>query len=119
MLDLDQLETLRAEIGDDGFAEVAALLVDITQTGRASGLEFTLFRPAPEQLREFYAELPIAVTVTGGYHHLGDFVSGVAALPRIVTLHDITISRDSEHSPLRMETTARTYRYLDAAEQTP
>ena len=94
--------------------EVADLLVDITQTGLAAGLEFELFRPRAEVPKEFYAELPITLRVRGSYHEFGRFVSGVAALPRIVTLHDISISgKDNE---LTMDATAKTYRYLDDEE---
>jgi len=100
--------------------EVADLLVDITQTGLAAGLEFELFRPQKEQPQEFYAELPIQIRVVGDYHEFGTFVSGVAALPRIVTLHNIVI-RDAgkgsdENGPLVMEAVARTYRYLEEEE---
>ena len=73
--------------------EVADLLVDISQTGLASGLEFELFKPQNESPREFYAELPISIRVIGKFHEFGNFVSGLAALPRIVTLHDISITR--------------------------
>lgn len=92
--------------------EVAALLVDISQTGLASGLEFELFRPLPENPKEFYAELPIQIRVTGNYHEFGTFVSGIAALPRIVTLHDIAVSPRGKNK-LVMSATAKTYRYLD------
>ncbi len=94
-------------------AEVADLLVDISQTGLASGLEFALFKPEIEVQKDFYAELPIKIKVTGDYHKFGNFVSGVAALPRIVTLHDIAIGRVSDKDErLAMELTAKTYRYL-------
>lgn len=94
-------------------AEVADLLVDISQTGLASGLEFVLFKPEIEVQKDFYAELPIKIKVTGDYHKFGNFVSGVAALPRIVTLHDIIISPVSDKDErLTMELTAKTYRYL-------
>jgi len=96
--------------------EVAELLVDITQTGLASGLEFDLLRPQGEQPREFYAELPITLKVFGRYHEFGKFVSGVAALPRIVTLHDISISGGGGSGELSMQATAKTYRYLDEQE---
>lgn len=104
--------------------EVAALLVDISQVGIAAGLEFELFKPEPEIPVEFYAELPIKVRVNGNYHQFGAFVSGVAALPRIVTLHDfvITQAKDAKtkdgkrKGPLIMEATAKTYRYLDEDE---
>ena len=96
--------------------EVEGLLVDISQTGLASGIEFQLFRPKGERFIEFYAELPISMKMTGSYHEFGNFVSGVAALPRIVTLHDISITDDKQSQNLTMEVTAKTYRYLDEAE---
>ena len=95
--------------------EVEGLLVDISQTGLASGIEFQLFKPQAERFIEFYAELPISMKMTGSYHQFGNFVSGVAALPRIVTLHDISISSDKD-GRLSMEVTAKTYRYLDESE---
>lgn len=101
--------------------EVADLLVDITQTGLASGLEFDLFQPQSEAPKEFYAELPIAIKVKGDYHQLGEFVSGIAALPRIVTIHDINIKVEraggtKSASSLAMDAIAKTYRYLDEEE---
>lgn len=102
--------------------EVADLLVDITQTGLASGLEFELFQPKPEAPKEFFAELPITLKVTGTYHEIGEFVSGVAALPRIVTLHDITIKprsggkKGDAVNRLEVQAMAKTYRYLDEEE---
>lgn len=105
--------------------EVAELLADISQTGLANGLEFDLFKPKDEIPAEFYAELPIQVKVTGVYHEFGAFVSAVAALPRIVTLHDISISpaqgKEIKGSDLKsdkgvvlvMEATAKTYRYIE------
>lgn len=97
--------------------EVEGLLVDISQTGLASGIEFELFKPEGERFIEFYAELPISMKMTGTYHEFGSFVSGVAALPRIVTLHDITISGGKgKDSRLTMSVTAKTYRYLDENE---
>jgi len=96
--------------------EVEGLLVDISQTGLASGIEFELFKPQGERFIEFYAELPIKMKMTGGYHEFGSFVSGVAALPRIVTLHDISIAEDKKSGQLNMEVTAKTYRYLDETE---
>ena len=92
--------------------EVEHLLVDISQTGLASGIEFTLFKPNKERFTEFYAELPIKITMTGSYHQFGSFVSGIAALPRIVTLHNIKIANVKGGS-LQMDLTAKTYRYLD------
>ncbi|MFO7594000.1 MAG: type 4a pilus biogenesis protein PilO [Pseudomonadota bacterium] len=95
--------------------EVADLLVDITQTGLASGLDFDLFEPGTEAPREFYAELPISIKVKGDYHQLGEFVSGVAALPRIVTLHNIEVTPERDDG-LAMSATAKTYRYLNDSE---
>ncbi len=98
-----------------GKTEVPSLLVDISQTGLAAGLQEKLFQPLGEVRRDFYAELPIKIRLTGNYHQLGNFVSGIAALPRIVTLHDIEIhpsSRDSGDQ-LVLDLTAKTYRYLD------
>ena len=98
--------------------EVADLLVDVSQTGLASGLEFELFQPQAENPLEFYAELPINIRVIGNYHEFGEFVSGVAALPRIVTLHNISISRvDATSTTLAMNLTAKTYRYLEDNER--
>ncbi len=95
--------------------EVEDLLVDISQTGLASGIEFQLFKPEGERQIEFYAELPISIKMTGSYHQFGRFVSGIAALPRIVTLHNISISGGKE-ADLTMNVQAKTYRYLDEAE---
>ncbi len=100
--------------------EVADLLVDVSQTGLASGLEFELFKPQAELPREFYAELPINIQVIGRYHEFGEFISGVAALPRIVTVHDIKISpREKDGSLLVMNLIAKTYRYLEEDERAP
>jgi type IV pilus assembly protein PilO len=98
-----------------GKTEVPNLLVDISQTGLASGLEEQLFQPSPEVRRDFYAELPIRIRLLGTYHELGNFVSGIAALPRIVTLHDLSITPDSKSASgqLVLDVTAKTYRYLD------
>ena len=76
-----------------GRTEVPSLLVDISQTGLAAGLQERLFQPGTETQKDFYAELPIKIQLTGGYHEFGLFVSGIAALPRIVTLHDIEVTR--------------------------
>ena len=95
--------------------EVEDLLVDISQTGLASGIEFQLFKPEGERQIEFYAELPISIKMTGSYHQFGRFVSGIAALPRIVTLHNISIS-GNKGGDLTMNLQAKTYRYLDEAE---
>jgi type IV pilus assembly protein PilO len=95
--------------------EVAELLVDISQAGLASGLEFELFKPENEIPRDFYAELPISIRVKGDYHEFGAFVSSVAALPRIVTIHDVEISQ-GKSSDLTMNILAKTYRYMDENE---
>ncbi|MGA9033851.1 MAG: type 4a pilus biogenesis protein PilO [Sulfuricaulis sp.] len=92
--------------------EVPDLLVDITQAGLGRGLEFTLFRPEKELPKDFYAEMPISVEVRGTYHELAQFVSDVAALPRIVTFGDITISA-SKDNKLTMSAKAKTYRYME------
>jgi type IV pilus assembly protein PilO len=101
-----------------GKTEVPSLLVDISQTGLAAGLQEKLFQPQPEQKKDFYAELPIKIRLTGSYHQFGEFVSGIAALPRIVTLHDIDIKPDSKdaYDQLSLELTAKTYRYMDEDE---
>jgi len=99
-----------------GKTEVPSLLVDISQTGLAAGLEEKLFQPASEVRRDFYAELPIKIRLTGSYHELGNFVSGIAALPRIVTLHNIDIKPEGKESgldQLTLDVTAKTYRYLE------
>jgi type IV pilus assembly protein PilO len=99
--------------------EVAALLVDVSQTGLAAGLEFELFQPEGEQSKDFYAELPIAIRVTGHYHEFGRFISGLAALPRIVTIHDVKIASNGvdggAEAKLSLQAKVKTYRYLDEA----
>jgi type IV pilus assembly protein PilO len=98
-----------------GQTEIPSLIVDISQTGLAAGLQEKLFVPQPEIPRDFYAEKPIKIRLTGGYHEVSKFVSGIAALPRIVTLHDINITPESNEGfdNLSMEVTAQTYRYID------
>jgi type IV pilus assembly protein PilO len=95
--------------------EVPGLLEDITRTGLGSGLEFEEIKLLPEEAQQFYIELPIQITVTGSYHDLATFASGVASLPRIVTLHDFEIKPLDPKSPgkLRMSILAKTYRYND------
>jgi type IV pilus assembly protein PilO len=96
-------------------SEMDALLTDINQAGLGRGLQFELFRPASqERMADFYAELPISIRITGTYHDMGAFASDVAQLPRIVTLNDIGIVNDK--GTLTMESTAKTYRYLDEQE---
>lgn len=105
-------------------AEMAALLSDINQSGLGRSLQFELFRPGQVVVREYYAELPIAVRVTGRYHDMGAFASDIAHLSRIVTLNDVAISapqgkdkeRDIANGVLVMDATARTFRYLDTEE---
>ena len=101
-----------------GETEIPSLIVDISQTGLAAGLQEKLFQPQAEIPRDFYAEKPITISLSGGYHEIAKFVSGVAALPRIVTLHDITITPDNKDSfdQLTMQVTAKTYRYLEEDE---
>ena len=103
-----------------GKTEVPNLLVDVSQIGLAAGLSEDLFRPEGEIQRGFYAELPIKIRLSGSYHELARFVSDVAALPRIVTVHDIDISESREETTngdLSMQLTAKTYRYLQEDEQ--
>ena len=95
--------------------EIAELLVDVSRVGLDAGLEFELFKPGNEVPRDFYAEFPINLRVRGTYHQLGNFVSGVAALPRIVTIHDVNMKKGKE-GELVMTATANTYRYLDKSE---
>jgi type IV pilus assembly protein PilO len=106
---------MRRQLPDS--TEVADLLVDVSQTGLAAGLEFELFQPQGEVPREFYAELPIKLRVKGSYHEFGEFISGLAALPRIVTIHDVRIRPQGKagdgSQTLVLEATAKTYRYLD------
>lgn len=104
-----------------GKAEMDALLSDINQAGLGRGLQFELFRPGQVGVKEYYAELPIELKVTGRYHDIGSFAADIANLSRIVTLHNINIvapkdSKDTVAGTLLMEATAHTYRYLDAEE---
>ncbi len=122
----EQMKEMEQSFGDmvkqlPNKTEVAGLLIDISQTGLASGLEFKLFQPKKEAPKEFYAELPINLSVVGNYHQFGAFVSGIAALPRIVTTHDIKITplssdKDGDTPLLQMEATAKTYRALEEEE---
>lgn len=99
-------------------SQMDALLVDINQAGLGRGLQFELFKPAPsETVKDFYAELPVAVRVTGSYHDIGQFASDIAQLSRIVTLNDIVINpAGKDGSVLAMDTSAKTFRYLDEEE---
>ena len=97
-------------------SEMDALLTDINQSGLGRGLQFELFRPGGVSVKEYYAELPIAVRVTGSYHDMGAFASDIAQLSRIVTLNDMSISTVGATGGLAMDTTAKTFRYLDGEE---
>ena len=98
-----------------GETEIPSLIVDISQTGLAAGLQEKLFQPQAEIPRDFYAEKPIKIRLSGGYHEIANFVSGIASLPRIVTLHNINITPEDKgmYDRLSLEVTAQTYRYLD------
>jgi type IV pilus assembly protein PilO len=123
----DQLEEMEESFGamlrqlpDE--TDMESLIIDLSQTSIAAGLEVEFFRPRDEIRRDFYAEYPIELRVSGRYHEFGNFVSGLAALPRIVTLHDINIeptdgtATGADSPELTMTLTARTYRYLDEEE---
>ena len=111
--------------------EMPDLIVDISQTALATGIQNELFQPAVETKKEFYAEKPIALRMVGTYHQFGAFVSGVASLPRVVimTMHDISLqpkgakdnpnARIGPNSPLELAGTVKTYRYLDEDEAAP
>lgn len=110
---LEQLAEIEANLGEmvkqmPTKAEVASLLIDISQTGLANGLEFRLFQPGEEIHKEFYTELPISIEVVGKYLQLGAFVSGLASLPRVVTVHDVNIL-PIEEGRLLMKATVKTY----------
>ena len=115
-----QLEDIEETFGDllkrlPNKTEVAELLVDISQQGLGSGLEFELFQPGNEKPADFYVELPIKIRVVGDYHEFGNFISGISDLPRIVTSHNIKIQPSG--TKLSLETTAKTYRYVDEDEE--
>lgn len=96
-------------------SQMEALLVDINQAGRGHGLQFELWKPGQEMVKDFYAELPIAIELTGSYHDFGQFAADIAKLPRIVTLRDLSVSPNKDNG-LKMAVTAVTYRYLDEEE---
>jgi type IV pilus assembly protein PilO len=117
-----QLEDIKETFGDllkrlPNKTEVAALLVDVSQQGLGAGLEFELFKPGKENPADFYVELPIDITVVGDYHEFGEFISGVSDLPRIVTNHNVKIKPQGDDGLLVLETTAKTYRYMDEDEE--
>lgn len=97
-------------------AEMESLLVDINQAGLGRGLQFELFKPGAEVVKDFYAELPITIVLTGSYHDFGYFAGDVAKLPRIVTLNDINVATGKTGDTLTMSATAKTFRYLDEEE---
>ncbi len=97
-------------------AEIDALLTDINQAGLGRGLNFELFRPGQTSFADYYATLPVAIRVNGSYHEIASFISDVAALPRIVTVHDLNFVPGTKPPMLSMDATLRTYRYLDESE---
>ncbi len=97
-------------------SEIEALLIEVNQAGLGRGLQFELFRPAQEQIKDFYAELPIAVKINGTYHDFGAFAADITKLPRIVTLNNISISPLMDGGVLTMDATTKTFRYLDEEE---
>ncbi len=118
----DQLAQIETELADmirqmPTKEEVASLLIDISQTGLASGLEFRLFKPGAPVRKDFYSELPISIEVVGKYEELGLFISGLASLPRIVTVHDVNIipeakgkgSNEAKEGEMKMNATVKTY----------
>lgn len=128
-INLDELKKQKKQVEEyvvqlekqlPGKAEMDALLSDINQAGIGRGLRFELFRPGAVAVKEYYAELPISLKVTGRYHDIGAFAADVANLSRIVTLHDMSIlaptGQKDTGGVLSMEATARTYRYLDPSE---
>ena len=117
----EQLEEMRRTFGTllrqlPSKTEIPALIVDISQTALASGLEVKLFKPGGESEKEFYAEKPIQLVMEGDYHQFGLFASEVAALPRIVTLHNIKLKPNKDSGKMTMNAKAKTYRYLDSEE---
>ncbi|PKO92897.1 MAG: pilus assembly protein PilO [Betaproteobacteria bacterium HGW-Betaproteobacteria-10] len=97
-------------------SEIEALLIEVNQAGLGRGLQFELFRPSQELIKDFYAELPIAVKINGSYHDFGAFAADIAKLPRIVTLNNISISPFKDGGLLTMDATTKTFRYLDEEE---
>jgi len=97
-------------------SEIEALLIEVNQAGLGRGLQFELFRPGAEQIKDFYAELPIAVKINGAYHDFGAFAADIAKLPRIVTLNNIAIASAKDSGLLSLDATTKTFRYLDEEE---
>lgn len=96
-------------------SEIEALLIEVNQAGLGRGLQFDLFRPGAEEVKDFYAVLPISVKINGGYHDFGAFAADIAKLPRIVTLNNITIT-PGQGGILALDATTKTFRYLDEEE---
>lgn len=121
----EQLAEMQTEFGAmlrqlPSGTEIPAVILDVSQTGLASGLKILLFKPQSEINKGFYAEKPIQIQVSGTYHQMANFSSGIAALPRIVTLHDIKLKPGNKENELVMDVTAKTYRYLaDEEAETP
>ncbi len=97
-------------------SEIEALLIEVNQAGLGRGLQFELFKPGQEQIKDFYAELPITVKINGGYHDFGAFAADIAKLPRIVTLNNISIAPVKDGGVLSLDATTKTFRYLDEEE---
>ncbi len=97
-------------------AEVESLLIEINQSGMGRGLQFELFKPSPEIVKDFYAELPISVKLTGNYHDFGAFAADIGRLSRIVTLNNIAITSNAKDGTLTMDAVTKTFRYLDESE---
>lgn len=97
-------------------SEIEALLIEVNQAGLGRGLQFELFRPGQEQIKDFYAELPIVVKINGSYHDFGAFAADIAKLPRIVTLNNIAIGSAKDGGVLSLDATTKTFRYLDEEE---
>lgn len=97
-------------------SEIEALLIEINQAGLGRGLQFELFKPGQELIKDFYAELPITVKINGGYHDFGAFAADIAKLPRIVTLNNISITPVKDGGQLSLDATTKTFRYLDEEE---
>lgn len=115
MLEIEEsFSALLSQLPTD--TEVPGMLEDITEIGYGSSLEIESITLEPEMAAEFYVELPIRIVASGGYHDFGSFVSGIAGLPRIVTLHDFSIEEVEESSALRFEVLAKTYRYKSQGE---
>lgn len=97
-------------------SEIEALLIEVNQAGLGRGLQFELFRPGNEQIKDFYAELPVSVKINGSYHDIGAFAADIAKLPRIVTLNNVSITPLKSGAQLTLDATVKTFRYLDEEE---